>query len=66
MPDVKPEFKSKEAEDLTEKQISDFIDLIIERDDGQKILGELRDLLTAGRNQMGWKSFGRMLLEALK
>ena len=60
------EFKSKEAEELTEKQISDFIDLIIEKEGGQELLGQLRDLLTAGRNQMGWKSFGRMMLEALK
>lgn len=66
MPDVKPEFKSREAEELTEKQISDFIDQMIEREDGQKILTELRELFTAGRNQMGWKSFGRMMLEALK
>ena len=60
------EFKSKESEELTEKQISDFIDNIIEREGGQELLGQLRDLLTAGRNQMGWKSFGRMMLEALK
>ena len=60
------EFKSKEAEELTEKQISDFIDLIIEKEGGQELLAQLRDLLTAGRNQMGWKSFGRMMLEALK
>jgi hypothetical protein len=66
MPEVKAEFKSKEAEELTEKQISEFIDNLIERSDGQKILTDLRDLLTAGRNQMGWKSFGRMMLEALK
>ena len=60
------EFKSKEAEELTEKQISEFIDQVIEREGGQELLGQLRDLLTAGRNQMGWKSFGRMMLEALK
>jgi hypothetical protein len=60
------EFKSKEAEDLTEKQISEFIDHVIEREGGQEVLSQLRDLLTAGRNQMGWKSFGRMMLEALK
>ena len=60
------EFKSAEAEKLTEKQISDFIDRIIERDGGREILNELRELLTAGRNQMGWKSFGRMMLESLK
>jgi hypothetical protein len=60
------EFKSAEAEKLTEKQISDFIGGIIERDGGREILNELRELLTAGRNQMGWKSFGRMMLESLK
>ena len=61
-----PEFKSAESEELTEKQISDFIDKVIEREDGRAILNELRDLLSAGRNQMGWKAFGRMLREALK
>ena len=61
-----PDFKSAEAEQLTEKQISEFIDHIIDREGGQELLGQLRELLTAGRNQMGWKSFGRMMLEALK
>jgi hypothetical protein len=60
------EFKSAEAEELTEKQISEFIDSMIEREHGQEMLNELRTLLTAGRNQMGWKAFGRMMLEALK
>lgn len=60
------EFKSKEAEELTEKQISEFIDRVIEREGGQELLNQMRELLTAGRNQMGWKQFGRMMLEALK
>jgi hypothetical protein len=60
------DFKSDESMELTEKQISAFIDSTIERDGGQAMLNELRTLMTSGRDQIGWKQFCRKLLEALK
>ncbi|HLQ34389.1 MAG TPA: hypothetical protein VK457_17020 [Chloroflexota bacterium] len=61
-----PGFKSEDSLQQVEKQISDFIDDVLALPDGKKVLDELKALMVAGRGQVGWKQFGRMMLEALQ
>jgi len=61
-----PGFKSEDSLQQVEKQISDFIDDVLALPDGKKVLDELQALMVAGRGQVGWKQFGRMMLEALQ
>ena len=61
-----PAFKSEESVQQVEQQISEFIDKVLEMPDGKKMLDELKAVMIAGRGQVGWKQFGRMMLEALQ
>lgn len=56
------EFGSDDALALTRTQIKSFL----AHTNNQPVINELESVLKSGRNQVGWKHLGRLLLEEIK